>query len=44
MSATVAPRNGLKDRPMKDDGNRIELMQMGKDGMQAAAIKRLAMA
>ncbi len=25
------------------DGNRIELMQMGKDGMQAAAIKRMAM-
>ncbi len=26
------------------DGNRIELMQMGRDSMQAAAIKRLAMA
>jgi lactoylglutathione lyase len=26
------------------DGNRIELMQMGKDSMQARAIKKLAMA
>ena len=26
------------------DGNRIELMQMSKDSMQAAAIRRLAMA
>ncbi len=38
----MGPDHNLQAWIEDPDGNRIELMQMGKDSLQAAAVKRLA--
>ena len=40
----VGPDNNLQAWIEDPDGNRIELMQMGRDSMQAAAVRKLATA
>ena len=40
----IGPDNNLQAWIEDPDGNRIELMQMGKDSLQAAAIRKMATA
>lgn len=40
----MGPDNNLQAWIEDPDGNRIELMQMGRDSLQAAAVRKLAMA